>query len=101
VWDIFWVFFSVDHVKEIPPLWEHHLRPNACICIAKGWMKTFFVVVLTTCSDLGAYSNFLTVPREECSPVSGSFIFGALKECLLVGFIGDIVPLQLVKNWLF
>jgi hypothetical protein len=101
LWDIFWVFFLVDHVKYIPPLWEHHIRPDACICIAKGWLKTFFVVVLTTGSNLGTYSNCLAVPQEECSLVSGSFIFGALGEHLVVGFIDDIVPLKLVKTWLF
>jgi hypothetical protein len=85
MWDIFWVFFLVDHVKEIPPLWENHIRPDAFLCIAKGWMKTFFVVVLMIGSDLGTYSNGLMVPREECSHVSGSFIFGALGEHLVVG----------------
>jgi hypothetical protein len=64
-------------------------------------MKTFFVVVLMTGCNLGTYSNCLAVPREECSPVSGSFIFGALSERLVVGFINDIVPLKLVKTWLF
>jgi hypothetical protein len=62
-------------------------------------MKTLFVVVLTTGSNLGTYSNCLAVPREEFSPVSGSF--GSLGECLAVGFIDDIVRLKLVKTWLF
>jgi hypothetical protein len=57
-----------------------------------GWMKTFFVVVLTIGSSLGAYSNFLMVSREETSPVSGSFRFGAHGKCLMVGFLGGIVP---------
>jgi hypothetical protein len=57
-----------------------------------GWIKTFFVVVLTRVSGLGTYSNYLAVPREEPSPVSGSFSFGALGECLVVGFLGGIVP---------
>jgi hypothetical protein len=64
-------------------------------------MKTFFVVVLMTVYGLGTYSNCLVVPREEPSPVSGSFSFGALGEHLVVGFINDIVPLKLVKTWLF
>jgi hypothetical protein len=55
-------------------------------------MKTFFVAVLMIGSTLGAYSNCLTVPREEPSPISSSFSFGALDERLVVGFIGDIVP---------
>ena len=58
----------------------------------RGWMKTFFVVVLTTGSGLGTYSIFLAVPEEETSLVYGSFIFGALDEHLVVGFIGGIVP---------
>ena len=55
-------------------------------------MKTFFLVVLTTCSGLGAYSNCLVVPREEPSPVSGSFSFSSLDEHLVVGFLDGIVP---------
>jgi hypothetical protein len=63
-----------------------------------GWTKTFFVVVLTIGSSLGAYSNCLAVPREEPSLVSGFFIFGALGERLVVGFLGSIFPLKLVKT---
>jgi hypothetical protein len=94
VWDIFWVFLSADPVKEIPPMWEHHLGPCACLCIAKGWRldENFFVVVLMIGSSLGAYSNCLAVPGEEPSPVSGYFSFGALGDHLVVGFLGGIVP---------
>jgi len=59
---------------------------------AECWMKYFFVVILMTGSTLGAYSNCLTVPGEEHSPISSSFIFGALDELLAFGFLGDIVP---------
>jgi hypothetical protein len=59
---------------------------------ARGWMKTFFVVVLMTSSGLGAYSNCFVIPGEEPSPTSGSFSFGALDDHLVVGFLGDIVP---------
>jgi hypothetical protein len=68
---------------------------------AGGWMEIFFVVFLTTGSDLETYSNFLAVPREEPLPIFGSFSFGSLDECLVVGFIGDIVSLESFKNWLF
>jgi hypothetical protein len=44
-----------------------------------------------TGSALGAYSNFLVVPEEEPSPISGYFIFCALDERLVVGFLGGIV----------
>jgi hypothetical protein len=68
---------------------------------ARGWMKNFFYVVLTTGSSLGTYSNCIVVPREEPLPVSGSFSFGALGERLVVGFLGDIVPLKHVKTYFF
>jgi hypothetical protein len=55
-----------------------------------GWMKTFFVVVLMTGSILGVYSNCFVAPREEPSPTSGSFNFGALDDHLVVGFLGGI-----------
>jgi hypothetical protein len=55
-------------------------------------MKTFFIVVLMTGSGLGTYSNFFEIPGEEPSPTSSSFTFGALEECLVVGFLNDIVP---------
>jgi hypothetical protein len=59
---------------------------------AIGWMKTFFIVVLTTDSGIGTYSNCLAIPREEPSPVFGSFSLGALGEHLVVGFLSAIVP---------
>jgi hypothetical protein len=94
VWDILWVFFSANYVEEIPPLWEHTLDPVLASVSpkARGWTKYFFVVVLMTGSTLGAYSNCLAVPGEEPSPISGSFIFGALGEHLVVGFLDDILP---------
>jgi hypothetical protein len=55
-------------------------------------MKTFFFVVLMIGSSLGTYSNCLVVPGEEPSSVSGYFSFNALGECLVVGFLGGIVP---------
>jgi hypothetical protein len=55
-------------------------------------MKTFFVDVLMTGSDLGIYSNYLATPGEEPSPTSGSFNFGALGDHLVFGFLGSIVP---------
>jgi hypothetical protein len=59
---------------------------------ARGWMKTFFIVVLMTSSGLRVYSNCFAAPGEEPSPTSGSFSFGALDDRLVVGFLGDIVP---------
>jgi hypothetical protein len=59
---------------------------------SEGWMKNFFVAVLTTGSDLGTYTNFLAVPGEELAPVSGSFSFGSLGKRLVVYFLDDIVP---------
>jgi hypothetical protein len=58
----------------------------------EGWMKTFFVTVLTTGSDLETYPNFLVVLGEETSLVYGSFSFGALGEHMVVGFLSGIVP---------
>jgi hypothetical protein len=58
---------------------------------AGGWMKTFFVAVLTIGSGIRTQSNYLVVLGEEPSPVSGSFSFGALNEHLMVGFLGDII----------
>jgi hypothetical protein len=68
---------------------------------ARGWMKTFFVVVLMTGSSLGVYSNFFAAPGEEPSPISGSFSFDTLNDHLVVGFLGGIVPVNLAKIWLF
>jgi hypothetical protein len=62
-----------------------------------GWAKNFFVDVLMTGSALGAYSNYLVVPGEEPLLVSASFILGALDECLVVGFLGDIFPTTRVE----
>jgi hypothetical protein len=59
---------------------------------ARGWMKTFFIVVLMIVSGLVMYSNCLVVLGEETSHVSSYFIFGALGECLVVGFLDGIVP---------
>jgi hypothetical protein len=59
---------------------------------AGGWMKTFFVEVLMTGFGLGVYSNCLAALGKEPSPTSGSFSFGALDDHLVVGFVGDIVP---------
>jgi hypothetical protein len=55
-----------------------------------GLEKYFFVNVLMIGSTLGAYSNCLVVPVEEHSHVSTSFSLGALDECLVVGFLGNI-----------
>jgi hypothetical protein len=59
---------------------------------AEGLEKYFFVDVLMTGSALGAYSNCLTVPVEEPSPVSNYFRLGDLDEHMVVGFIGNIFP---------
>jgi hypothetical protein len=59
---------------------------------AGGWIKTFFVDVLMTGSNLGVYSNYFSTPGEEPSPISSSFNFNALDDCLVVSFLGDIVP---------
>jgi hypothetical protein len=64
---------------------------------ARGWIKTFFVVVLMTGSGLGVYSNCFATPGEEPSPTSGSFSFGALDDHLVVGFLGGIVPATKIK----
>jgi hypothetical protein len=58
----------------------------------KGWEKSLFFKVLITGSALGEYSNGLAVPGEETSPISDSFSLGALNKCLVVGFLGDILP---------
>jgi len=55
-------------------------------------MKSFFVDVLIIGSGLGANSNRFVSPGEEPSPTFGSFILGALDDCLMVGFIRGIVP---------
>jgi hypothetical protein len=57
---------------------------------ARGWMKTFFVAILMTCSSLDVYSNFFATPREEPSPTSGSFNFGSFDDHLVVIFLGKI-----------
>jgi hypothetical protein len=55
-------------------------------------MKTLFVVVLMIGSSLKVYSNCFVTPGEEPSPTSGSFSFNALNDCLVVVFLGGIVP---------
>jgi hypothetical protein len=50
-----------------------------------------------TGSGLVVYSNYFMAPREETSPTSGSFIFGALDDNLVVGFLGVIVPAIKIK----
>jgi hypothetical protein len=55
-------------------------------------MKSFLVDVFITGSGLGANSSCFSTPREEPSPTSGSFSFDALKDHLVVGFHGGIVP---------
>jgi hypothetical protein len=59
---------------------------------ARGREKYFFVKVLMIGSALGAYSNCLAVAREEPSPNSTYFRFGALDECLVVFFLEGILP---------
>jgi hypothetical protein len=90
VWDIFWVFFSTDLVKEIPPLWEHHFGLILASVSPKAgdWSKYFFVEVLMIGSALGVYSNGLVVPGEEPSPVLASFSLGTLGKRLVVRFLG-------------
>jgi hypothetical protein len=58
----------------------------------EGWTKVFLVEVLMTGSTLGVYSNYLTVPGEEPSPIFSSFILGALGERLVVVFLDEILP---------
>jgi hypothetical protein len=41
-------------------------------------------------STLGSYSNYLAVPGEDPSPTSASFNSDALRERLVIGFLGDI-----------
>jgi hypothetical protein len=55
-------------------------------------MKSFFVVVLMTGSSLRVYSNYFAAYGEEPTPTFGSFSFGALDDCLVVGFLSEIVP---------
>jgi hypothetical protein len=64
---------------------------------ARGWMKTFFVVVLMIGFVLGVYSNCFVGPGEEPSPMSGFFIFGALGDRLVVVFLGGTVPATKIK----
>jgi hypothetical protein len=54
-------------------------------------MKVFFVNVLMTGSGLGMYSNCFVTPGEVPTPTSSYFIFGALNDRLVVGFLGGIV----------
>jgi hypothetical protein len=56
------------------------------------WTNVFFVQNFMTKSSLGVYSNWLAVPGEEPSPVSSSFSLGSLDEHLVIGFLGDILP---------
>jgi hypothetical protein len=76
-------------------MWECHLGPCACLCIAKG--RRLDENLLRCCLNdrfcLKAYSNCFVIPGEEPSPTSGSFIFGALNDRLVVGFLGGIVPI--------
>jgi hypothetical protein len=60
-------------------------------------MKTFFVVFLMTGSNLIVYSNFFVSPREDPSPTSSYFSFISLDNCLVIGFLGGIVPATKVK----
>jgi hypothetical protein len=62
----------------------------------EGWTKDFFVKVLMTSSSLGVYSKCLAAPGEDTSLASVSFSLGSLGEHLVVGFLGEILPLQLV-----
>jgi hypothetical protein len=41
-------------------------------------------------SSLGENSNYVIVPREDPSPISVSFNFGALGKRLVVGFLGGM-----------
>jgi hypothetical protein len=80
--------------------------PRSVSSKARGKEKSFFVEVLMTGSTLGVYSNFLAVPGEEPSPVSASFILGALDKRMVVGFLSEILPTtremfrDCVKNWM-
>jgi hypothetical protein len=47
-------------------------------------------------STLGVYSNCLAVLGEEPSPVLASFNLGDLGEHLVVGFLSDILHMQLI-----
>jgi len=53
-------------------------------------MKTSLVDFLMTSTDFGVNSNCLVTAGEESSPSSGSFIFEALRDFLVVGFLGGI-----------
>jgi hypothetical protein len=55
-------------------------------------MKSFFVDVLIIGSGLGSNYSCFTTPGEEPSPTSGSFSFSTLRDRLVVGFCGGIVP---------
>jgi hypothetical protein len=89
-----WVLLLDDYVEKIPPLWEHCFGSSVCFCITKpeGWTKAFLDEIFMTDSSLGVYSNCLAVPEEEPSHVSTSSSLGALGECLVVGFVGGILP---------
>jgi hypothetical protein len=54
--------------------------------------KDLFVEVFMTDSTPRVYSNCLTVPGEEPSPVSTSFSSGGLGKHLVVGFLRGIFP---------
>jgi len=52
----------------------------------------FLVDVLMIGSNLGANYHCFVVVGEDPSPTSGSFSFDTLRDWLVVGFIGGIVP---------
>jgi hypothetical protein len=48
-------------------------------------------------SGLRVYFNCFATFGEEPSPTYGYFSFGALDDCLVVGFLGGIVPATKIK----
>jgi hypothetical protein len=55
-----------------------------------SWANAFLVVVRMTGSTLVEKSNCLAALGEDPSLTSAYFIFGALRERLVVGFLGGI-----------
>jgi hypothetical protein len=64
---------------------------------AGGWENSILVDIRMTSSTLVEKSSFLTSSDDYPSLTSAYFIFGALGEILVVGFLGGIFLAQRTK----